>query len=271
MLPQITEDEFLRLNRLLLERCGIRIPPEKKLFLQAKLGKVLHREGISSYSEYCDRILADKSGRELLQLLDLITAPDLHQFFSEPQQFAFLSQQILTELNKKGANSVYIWSVGCATGEEAYSIAIILDGSKVTEGWRKKILATDVSPYALDKAREGIYPAEELKLLSPSILAHYFEREGEDTYRIKGTLKEIIEFRKLSLLSPPPFHECFDVIFCRNVMIYYDRGVRKDLTSYFHGCLKPGGYLIIGPSETLAESEVRFQYVRSSIYRKASQ
>jgi len=266
MLPQMTEREFKKLSELIYERCGIKLGPEKKTLLQARLGKVLRKEGLPSYEAYYRKVVMDRTGRELVRLIDLVTT-NFTQFFREAQHFNFLREHVLKEMKRMGARGIYIWSAACATGEEPYSIAILLLESKEIAGWRREVLASDVSAQALEFAREGVYPQERLKGIPPEWREKYFE-EVEGGYRVKEKVKGMVDFRRLNLLSPPPWRSCFDVIFCRNVMIYFDRPTKQRVLGHLWQALKPGGYLFVGHAESLFNLGDGFRYVRPAIYRR---
>ena len=265
-IPEISESEFRKLSALIYERCGIKLGPEKKALLQSRLSKVLRKEGIPSYEDYYRRVISDRSGRELIRLIDLITTNFTH-FFREHQHFQYLREHILPEMRELGAKGIYIWSAGCATGEEPYSIAITLLESPGVMDWRKEILASDVSTQALEFAREGVYPEERLKGGPPEWRRKYFLKEG-DRYRLKDRVRRMVEFRRLNLLSPPPWRGCFDVIFCRNVMIYFDQPTKRRVLGSLLQALKPGGYLFVGHAESLLRLGDGFRYVKPSIYRR---
>lgn len=265
-MPEISESEFRKLSALIYERCGIKLGPEKKALLQARLSKVLREEGIPSYEDYYQRVISDRSGQELIRLIDLITTNFTH-FFRELQHFQFLRERILPEMKQLGSKGIHIWSAGCATGEEPYSIAITLLESPVVMDWRKEILASDVSTQALEFAKEGIYPEERLKGVSPELRRKYFLKEG-DRYRLKDRVKKMVKFRRLNLLSPPLWMGCFDVIFCRNVMIYFDQPTKRKVLGSLLQALRPGGYLFVGHAESLLRLGDGFRYVKPSIYRR---
>lgn len=264
-MPRMTEAEFHKLSTLIYERCGIKLGPEKRTLLEARLGKVLRREAIPSYDAYYQKVVSDRTDKELLRLIDLVTTNFTH-FFREPQHFDFLRQRVLPEMRQAGAKEIYIWSAGCATGEEPYSIAILLLENN-TVGWKRAVLASDVSSQALEFAQKGVYPAERLRGVPQQWRRKYFV-EVDGGYRVKEEVKLLVEFRRLNLLSPPPWQGCFDVIFCRNVMIYFDRSAKQRVLGHLRQALKPGGYLFVGHAESLFNLSDGFQYVKPAIYRR---
>jgi len=264
--PRITDRELDLISKLVYQHAGIRLGPEKRHLVELRLGKILRREGIPSYEEYYRMVIADRSGQRLRELLDAITT-NFTQFFREPQHFQFLREHVIPELHRRGQRTFSLWSAACATGEEPYSIAITLLETPLAKGWKKEILASDISHHALALAKEGAYPEEALRGLDASIIRRYFSKEGE-RYRVKEPVKALVTFTTFNLLSEPPWKEHFDVIFCRNVMIYFDRETRAKVVGNLLKALKPGGYLIVGHVEGFFGQRNGLKLVRPSVYRK---
>ncbi len=266
-IPRITDRELKLISDLVYKHAGIRLGPEKRHLVELRLGKILRTEGIGSYEEYYRKVLLDKSGEELKRLLNAITT-NFTQFFREPQHFDFLKQHVIPELESKGRWEICIWSAACATGEEPYSIAITLLEIPQIADWSKEIIASDISTHALSVAKRGLYPEEALKEINPLLVKKYFVKEPQG-FRIKDQVKEIVKFMVFNLLSVPPWREHFDVIFCRNAMIYFDKETRRKVVDNLREALKPGGFLIVGHVESLFGAEKDLRLVKPSIYRKS--
>jgi len=264
--PRITDEELKLISELVWRHAGIRLGPEKRHLVELRLGKILRKENIPTYSAYYRRVMADPTGKELRRLLDAI-ATNYTQFFREPQHFEFLKDHVIPELKKKGKRSIAVLSAGCATGEEPYSIAMTLLESPLTTSWHMEVIAGDISSQALAFAREGVYPPEALKAVGRALTAKYFEKV-EKGYRVKDEVKRLVRFVELNLLNPLPWRGHFDVVFCRNVMIYFDPETRKRTVKALSGALKPEGYLIVGHVEGFFGLDEGLRLIRPSVYQR---
>lgn len=271
----INDEEFGLFQRLIYNESGINLTPAKKELLKSRLMKRLRERSLTSFKEYYRYVTEeDTTGEELVIMLDCIST-NLTEFFREAAHFDFLSEKALPVLlenkRKKREKKIRIWSAGCSTGEEPYSISMILAEciEQLCE-WDIKILATDLSTRVLKKAMLGVYAKDRLKGIPLQMLNTYFEKGNlKDHYQIKDSLRDLIVFRRLNLTDETfPFKGQFDFIFCRNVMIYFNKQTQTELVSKFYKHLAPDGYLFIGHSESLAGTETRFRYVRPSIYQK---
>lgn len=265
-LPHITDEELRLISELVYKHAGIRLGPEKRHLVELRLGKILRREGISSYLVYYRKVVSDPTGKELRRLLDAI-ATNYTQFFREPQHFEFLRTHVIPELKKQRKNSVAVLSAGCATGEEPYSIAITLLNSPFTGSWHTEVIAGDISSQALAFAKEGVYPPEAVKGLGRYLLSRYFEKV-EKGYRVKEEVRRLVKFVELNLLNPLPWQEYFEVVFCRNVMIYFDPETRRRTVRALCRALKPGGYLIVGHVEGFFGMDEELRLIRPSVYQR---
>lgn len=272
----LADRDFEKFSRLIFETSGIALTGAKKELLRARLGKILRRRGIPSFRDYLELVEGDATGDEIVSLLDAIST-NVTSFFREADHFRFLGDVAFPAIRKtrerSGGKKFRAWCAGCSTGEEPYSLAITLrETLSVESGWDVRILATDISTKVLAAAREGAYAKQKLKEIPPRIVARYFAREpgreGQDRYRVASELRSMISFGRLNLMEPYPFRGPFDVIFCRNVMIYFDKKTQGDLVERFHRYLAEGGYLFIGHSESLNGIRHPLQYVRPSVYRK---
>ncbi len=268
----ITEEEFRRISDMVYDHCRINLHDGKKDLVRARLAKRLRMGNFASVSEYLDFLKSDESGREFTALIDSLST-NLTSFFRESVHFDYLRERILPELrtNRQHRDSLRAWSAGCSTGEEAYSLAMTLLDD-LGDGWDIRLLATDISTRVLAAARRGIYPAARVDSVPPLLRQKYFRpiREaGSKMYEVTPELRRVVHFRYLNLMDQWPFRGPFDFIFCRNVMIYFDKPTQQDLVERFHQLLRPGGLLFTGHSESLTGITHRFRYVQPSVYAKA--
>ncbi|MEI6876460.1 MAG: protein-glutamate O-methyltransferase CheR, partial [Spirochaetota bacterium] len=229
---------------------------------------------LRSFMEYVLLLQTDRSGKELVELINRLTTN--HSFvYREREHFDFLTSTILPPLvasaKAKGPYQLRIWSAGCAAGEEAHSIAIALREALASDFSRMDpaILATDISIDVLEEGKRGIYPIARFRELPPAFLSRYFKKIDAENYEALPSIHELILFKRLNLMAAPyPMKTSFDLVFCRNVMIYFDGEVRKRLINALYEVVKPGGYLFVGHSETLQRGDSNFTYVKPAIYRR---
>jgi len=267
--PPLYDDEFEAIKELVYKKSGIHLTEEKRDLVRSRLGKILRRRGINSFWEYYRQVINDSSGKMLVEMLDAISTNFTH-FFREKDHFDFLQTVVIPQCEPK--RRLKIWSAGCSSGEEPYSIAITLfETIKDIKKWDVKILATDISTRVLKKAMLGIYQAEQLSTIPKLLIRRYFLRgkgNWAGYYKVKPELKKMIEFKRLNLLEKFSFKVKFDVIFCRNVMIYFDKPTKESLINRFISCLVDGGYLFIGHSESLMGMKHSLKYIKPAIYQK---
>ncbi|OPJ61900.1 CheR family methyltransferase [Clostridium oryzae] len=267
----ITEQEYYKIAELIKETYGINLGDKKQVLLIGRLHNVLIENGIDNFTEYYNYVISDKTGRAINTLVNKITTN--HTFFMrESEHFVYFKENILPSLKSRITDKdLRIWSAGCSSGEEPYTVAMILDeffGAEKKQ-WDTKILATDICATVLEKAIRGEYSKESIDSLPPFWLSRYFRSSGTDKYLISDNIKKEIIFRRFNLMkSTFPFRRKFHVIFCRNVMIYFDDIVRKNLVNKFYDILEDGGYLVIGHSESLNRCSTKFKYVIPALYRK---
>lgn len=271
----LKDSDFQNFSRYVYNKCGINLHEGKKELVKARLGKILRQRNFSSFRKYYNHVVNDKSGRELLLLLDALST-NLTYFFRESQHFDFLKARALPEIVKEKMpsrnNTIRFWSAGCSSGEEAYSIAIA--ASEIlnhNEKWHIKILATDLSTKVLAKAHTGIYEKGKIDIIPYELKRRYFQR-GDNKWkgycRVKEEVKKNITFQRLNLGEDFRFTVPFDVIFCRNVMIYFDDFTKNTLIEKLFRNLSHGGYLFIGHAESLTSIKHPFKYIQPSIYQK---
>jgi chemotaxis protein methyltransferase CheR len=258
--------------REIYARSRIRLHDGKEPLIRARLGKRLRALGMTRLGEYTSHLEKTGDPEEFTRLLDALTTNYTH-FLREEDHFRFLVETALPPLLTGGGRRFGVWSAASATGEEPWSIALYLAEHFPTTQWDWKVLGTDISTRALEAARQAIYPADKLNALKPEWLRRHFQRgsgEWEGHYRIKPALQGRVEFRHLNLLGNYDFSDRFEVIFCRNVMIYFDRPTQEELVNRLSKHLVPGGYLLIGHSESLNGLKVPFHCLRPSVYRHTS-
>lgn len=263
---QLTDSEFNELVTYIKKNFGINLI-KKRLLIEARMYSVLAKKGITNFTDYINLIKRDPS--ELNTMLNKLTTNHTY-FMREPRHFEFLNEVILPQQKESNKlKSLKIWSAGCSTGEEAYTaIMLMKDFFALDKTWDYRILATDISTNVLERAKVGIYAPESLKNIPSSWERRYFKKTDNNEYAISGEIKKEVIFKRLNLMEPFPFRSNFDLIFCRNVMIYFDQPTKNALIKKFYNVLKPGGYLFIGHSETVQRDTVDFKYIEPSIYRK---
>lgn len=266
----ITAEEFQRLSTLIYDESGISLGEQKKSLLASRLSKRLRDLDLATFSEYYGRVTEDPTREEFTRMLDLIST-NKTDFFREPKHFDYLREQILPGL--ANTKRIRIWSSACSTGEEPYTIAMTLyEAVENPERWDFKILASDLSTRVLAKAASGMYDEDRFRDVPPEFIKRHFLRgrgEQAGVFKVKPHLAEAITFRRMNLMDDRfPIKNPLDLIFCRNVMIYFDRPTQETLVNKFHQYLKPGGYLFIGHSESLQWVTHPFKSVAPTIYQK---
>ncbi len=272
VLLDISDQEFLDLSRLVYDQFGINLTDKKKALVRGRLNKVLKNRGLSSFEQYLNLIKQDQTGMVLIELIDRISTNHTF-FFREADHFAFLKDEALMQLNLPAGSGteIRIWCAGCATGEEAYTLAMLTRDWAAKTGFRGpiKILATDISVTALETAIQGEYNDERVRLVPLALKEKYFRSLGPDRWAVVPELKEMIFFKRLNFMdSTFPFKNQFHVIFCRNVMIYFDRETKNQLVQRLTKFLMPGHYFFIGHSETLGRETFELDYIKPSVYRR---
>ena len=261
----LTDREFGELVAYMKTNYGINLE-KKRLLIESRLYSVLAEKKVSSFTEYFDLVRRSGSG-ELNTMLNKLTTNHTY-FMREPGHFRFFQDVILPQQEKTNReHDLRIWSAGCSTGEEAYTAVMVMKDFFGAQNWDYRILATDISTRVLEEAQRGVYPEESLKDVPPRWRKRYFGRDGQ-TYLLSDEVKREVIFKRLNLMDPFPFTKPFDLIFCRNVMIYFEQETKNGLVAKFYDALKPGGYLFIGHSETIQRDSSGFRYIEPSIYQK---
>jgi chemotaxis protein methyltransferase CheR len=265
--------EFQFLRDFVYQYCGISLGEQKRQLVQGRLLRRLRALGLKDFGDYCDLLRRDPDG-ELGELASVIST-NVTSFFREMHHYDLLVDELLPRWleAKKNGGRLRIWSAGCSTGEEPYALAMVLaealerTGSKVDA----RILATDLSPQALETARAGTYPLDRMGGVSDARRNRWFQR-GEGAYaglaRVHPRLRELVTIQPLNLLHDWPMRGPFDAIFCRNVVIYFDKPTKQRLFERYAGLLEQGGYLFLGHSESMYGLSDSFELVGRTVYRK---
>lgn len=267
----LSDDDFYKLRDIIYNEAGIKLGDVKKILMQSRLIKRLRDLRLENFTEYYEYLINNFED-EKINFINSITT-NKTDFFRENDHFEYMKSRILPDFEKKNERELRIWSAGCSTGEEPYTVAITLFeyfNGKVPPEFL--ILATDIDTQVLEKAQEGSYAADHLADVDSKYLKNYFLHESNEKgefYRVKDQLKKVVYFRRLNLLQDEyPMKKKFDIIFCRNVIIYFDRETQKKLFDKYHKYLKDDGYLLIGHSENITSITDKFTLAGRTIYRK---
>jgi chemotaxis protein methyltransferase CheR len=271
--PMSTSD-FERLSEFIQSQCGIKMPAGKKVMLEARLQKRLRTLGFSTFREYCDHLFDERGNDEVVHFINAVTT-NKTDFFREPVHFSVLTETVLPEyLEAEGANGIFrVWSAGCSTGEEPYTIAMVLsEYASLHPGFRFSILATDISTRVLDKAKQAIYEYDRVVTVPLALKQKYLMRSkerGKGLVRIVPAIRALVQFEQVNLMDEElRLSDPLDAIFCRNVIIYFERRNQERLLRRLCHCLKPGGYLFLGHSETVHGFDLPLLRATSTVYRK---
>jgi chemotaxis protein methyltransferase CheR len=265
-------EDFEALRKLVKELTGINLSDQKRELVYGRLARRLRALHLRSFVEYRD-LLASDGGKEISEFCNAITT-NLTSFFRESHHFDYLREQVLqARLNDRNApRRLRIWSAGCSTGEEPYSLAMtILESIPDLRTWDIKILATDLDSDVLGRAQRGVYAADRVRALGPQRVTQFFaERRGRDgpCYEVKPDLMSLITFKQLNLMHPLPMKGPLDVVFCRNVVIYFDKDTQRELFARVSRLQRPGNLLFLGHSESLFKVSESYSPIGKTIYRR---
>ncbi len=270
---EFSDQLFNKFSRLIYQNIGVNLPLKKKSMVKSRLAKRIRRLRMNSFAEYYD-YLSDNDA-ELVQLYNLLTT-NVTKFFREDYHFQFLQQKLFPRLKRRRQKRLYIWSAGCSSGEEVYSLAITIREFFDPEVWKIKILATDINTEVLEAAQEGIYHYRQVKSIPYNLLKKYFKLgrgSNNRLFKVKDELKQLIRFKRLNLnqKSSYPIDKRLDFIFCRNVFIYFNQEIRDEILARFHSHLRSAGHLFLGHSESisrLTDNHNRWQPVYKTVYQK---
>ncbi|MEZ5427213.1 MAG: protein-glutamate O-methyltransferase CheR [Pyrinomonadaceae bacterium] len=262
---QINQRQFERISRTVYDFCGIKLNQEKQNLVKSRLTKRLHALNLNNFDEYLDLVGRDRE--EFSVMIDSLTT-NKTDFFREMAHFEFLRREILPDLMTK-TRRLRIWSAACSSGEEPYSISMLLHESLPDIGrWDIKILATDISSEILGKAHRAEYDEHNLTGVSKALRQKYFSPTTEGKYEIRPAARNMVRFARLNLMGDWKMKGPFDLIFCRNVMIYFDKPTQSRLVNRFYNLLAPDSHLFIGHSESLNGVTHPYRYIQPAIYLK---
>lgn len=266
---RLKEEEFAEIVEYMRQSYGINLE-KKKTLIECRMSKELESQGVTTFGRYMELLKKDKTGMTASNMVSRLTT-NYTYFMREPAHFTILRDHILPEFSKSSSRGfLNVWCAGCSTGEECYTIAMILQDYRDRTGnlLNYRILATDISGQVLEKAGKGIYTAKEMEGLQAEWKNKYFRSADAKTFCVEERLKQNIRFQNQNLLSPYMGTEQFDLIFCRNVMIYFDKKAKETLVRKLEASLKPGGYLVIGHAELLNRGEIKLEPVFPAVYKK---
>ena len=264
-LEPLAPREFDQFRQLAYRTFGLDLKPGKEELVAARLRRLVAGGGFRSYREYYRNILSDNTGRSLLDMIDAL-ATNHTSFFREADHFEYLKSSVVPTLT--GRDPVEVWSAACSTGEEVWTLAMVLNEAFPSRVFR--ITASDVSGKALAFAERGEYPVERCQGVPPVWLSRYFAADSRParSYAVSAALRAQAGFRRINLVEPVSWPRQFPVIFCRNVMIYFDRQTQEQVVRQLSECLEPGGYLFVGHAESLTRVSHSLEYVGPAVYRK---
>ena len=273
-LMSMTDREFQQLRDLVYARLGINLTEKKRSMLIGRLQKLLRTSGFENFQDYYDYLVNEPGMDAMTELVNRVTT-NYSFFYRGKSHFDFFMQrafpEILDHLRKRNSRDIRIWTAGCSTGEEPYMIIMLMMEYLEREYglWDGGILATDISSKALKLALEGIYPEDRTKEIPKHLKLKYFSKLADAQLAVKDVIKKEVVFRKFNLKNNHfPFRKPFQMIFCRNVMIYFDRQTRDKLLQQFYEKTETGGYLFIGHSETLGREQQLYKYIMPAVYQK---
>jgi len=271
---QISDEAFDQISQLVQQKIGLNLTKKKKAMVHSRLAKRIRKLGLDSFDEYYEFLNGNDS--ELIHLYNMLTT-NVTKFFREKYHFDFLQEEVFPQIKAdKSKKKVRIWSAGCSSGEEVYSLAISLKEFFNLDEWDIKILATDINTEVLELAKRGIYHQRQIQPIPYKLLTKYFklgQGQNEGLFKVKNELRNLIIFKKLNLNQNEsyPIKSRLDFIFCRNVFIYFKKETRNSILNRFHRHLKRGGYLFLGHSEainTAGELGRKWRLIRQTTYQK---
>jgi len=265
----MTTTNFKLIAAIAYKVTGIKLTDHKKNMIYSRLSRRIRLRNMRSFDEYC-ALIGAKGNDEMTDFVNAITT-NLTSFFRESHHFDYLQETVFPYLLRQNAASrrIRIWSAGCSTGEEPYTLSICVKEKLAVDRWDIKILATDLDTNVVEHGKRGEYDVDRIDDLEPGRKKRWFLKTADgEKVRVKPSLQKLITFKPLNLLNKWPMKGPFDVIFCRNVVIYFDKETQKELFSRYAKVLKPGGYLFIGHSESLHKVSSDFELIGHTVYRR---
>ena len=271
VVESLSKSQFERIALIAKERWGLVLSTNKIQLVTSRLCTFLRKSSYSGVDQYLHHIEHDADHKDLLEFFDLLST-NVTSFFRDRAHFDYLEREFFTALARRNitlpGKKIRMWSAGCSTGCEPYTLAMVAhDFSQELIGWDIQILATDLSNYAVEEASKGAYGADVVKDLPKDLLSRHFAKSG-DLWQVKSHLRSMVKVGQLNLMEQWPMQGPFDVIFCRNVMIYFDGPTRERLVNRFASLLRPGGIFAVGSAETLASMNVGLRSAMPSLYVK---
>ena len=269
-MQEISEDLFQQISDLIYQKIGVHLPKKKMAMVNSRLSKRIRMLGLKGFKEYNQYLENNK--QELLHLFNTLTTNVTH-FFREKHHFDFLNNQVFPVLKAENQGKVRAWSAGCSSGEEVYTLAILL-AEFFNQSWDSKILGTDINTEVLKAASKGVYHHRQVEKVPYELLTNYFKlgtKENEGLFKVKNKLKRLVKFKRSNLNQDQyPIKSKLDFIFCRNVFIYFNQTTRKHILNKFHSHLKTDGYLFLGHSESInaEDQKNKWQSVYKTVYQK---
>lgn len=272
---QLTQDEFDKLSRFIYKESGIKMPPVKKVMLQSRLQKRLRELNMTTFKEYIDFVFSkDGLNAEIIHMLDVVST-NKTDFFREPVHFDFLTSTVLPEFvrQRAGARTIKVWSAGCSSGEEPYTLAIVMaDFAEKNPGFDYSIVGTDISTQILQKAVDAVYKEERVSIIPLETKRKYFLKSKDrtnPTVKVVADLRKRVRFGRLNFMDTYyDVPETFDAVFCRNVLIYFDRETQEKVINKLCDKLRPDGYFFLGHSESIMNMDVPLKQVKPTIFKR---
>lgn len=270
---ELSEGHFSQIAAIAKKQWGLDLTEKKKQLVRNRLAKFLRKSPWTSVDEYLEHLAHHPDGEDQLMFFDLLST-NVTSFFREQSAFDYLEREFYTPLTRGNLTlprrRIRIWSAACSTGPEPYSIGIhALEHLAPFDQWDFRILATDLATSALTTAKNATYPNDMVSRIPAELVRKYFDRNVDGTakhVRVREEVRRLVTFGRVNLMDPWPFRGPFDIIFCRNVMIYFDRETRTKLVNRIYDLLRPGGIFVIGSAETLSGEQTRFKTAQPSVY-----
>ncbi len=268
LIIKLTDSEFADLSNLVRGKYGLDISTKKNL-LEGRFSSILKAKGYKSFAPYIDLLKSESNSEELQFFLDKVTT-HYSYFGREHDHFNYLMQKALPELKRTRGGVLRIWSAGCSSGQEAYNLAMVMEEffGEQKSLWDTVILASDISTHMLAEARRGVYTVESIEKLPPEWITKYFRKLNERNYQVIDRIREEVVFRQANLMEPFEVKKPFDIIFCRNVMIYFDSPTSHKLINRFYDITAPGGYLFTGHSEFVDKNLVKYDLLQPAVLKR---
>lgn len=265
---KLSDSEFDYFTKLVSQTYGIDLS-QKRHLIEARLASELKTYGLQSFSQYIDMLKADKTSKIIESVINKLSTN--YSFFSrETDHFDYLAKTVIPEMDRLNKRTIKIWSAGCSTGQEPYNIAMAIDSALGFKKslWSIAITATDISTDALAVASKGVYPESSLDVMPPSWKSNYMSKLPDGNFQVAPSIRNMVSFKKFNLMDPFPYSNYYDIIFCRNVMIYFKPQTAQQIVNKFYQANTAGGYFFISHSETINRFNNEYTYLFPSIYRK---